>query len=385
MRFAVGAALTGTFSPPAAVGTFLWLALGGLAIGVAVTWGTTVAKNLISRHFGEETGSQILVSLLIPFGAYLLAEELHCSGILAAVAAGISMSYAEQTGRALPVTRVRRVAAWDLLQFSANGIIFVLLGEQLPQILIRAEALVQDVGHRQSLWLLSYVMAMTVALAVLRFVWVWASLRFTLFRAGQRGEHPRAPSWRLIAATTLAGVRGAITLAGVLTLPLTLTDGTPFPGRDLAIFLAAGVIIFSLAAASVALPYLLKGLQLPPEPSYQEEEDRARVAAAEAAIAAIEHALRERGEGRSNADVYTDTGARLMELYRQRIRGYSRIGEEGVEARKADMIERKLRLAGLRAERAELYRAVRNNEVSDELGRRLVREVDLQEARFGPD
>jgi len=385
MRFAVAAALTGTFSPTGAVGTFLWLALGGVAVGIAVTWGTTVAKNWVSRHFGEETGSQILVSLLIPFGAYLLAEEVHCSGILAAVAASISMSYAEQTGQALPVTRVRRVAVWDLIQFAANGIVFVLLGEQLPQIATRARALVRDTGHSQWVWLAVYAIAVSVALAALRFVWVWTSLRFTLFRTGQRGEHQRVPSWRLIAATSLAGVRGAITLAGVLTLPLTLSDGAPFPGRDLAIFLAAGVIIVSLVAASLGLPYLLKGLKLPPEPSYQEEEDRARIAAAEAAIAAIERALHQRGDDWGDADVYTDVGARIMELYRQRVRGHSRIGQEGIEARKADAVERRLRLAGLRAERDELYRAARNNELSDELGRRLVREVDLQEARFGPE
>ncbi len=269
-------------------------------------------------------------------------------------------------------------------QFSANGIIFVLLGEQLPQIVVRAEALVHDTGHSQAVWLAVYVVAVTVALAVLRFVWVWASLRFTLFRAVRRGERPRIPGWRLVAATSLRGFVAAITLAGVLTLPLTLTNGAPFPGRDLAIFLAAGVIIVSLGAASLGLPYLLKGLKLPPEPSYQEEEDHARIAAAEAAIAAIERALREKGEGRSDADVYTDVGARIMELYRQRIRGRSKIGEEGVEVRKADAIERKLRLAGLRAERDELYRATRRNELSDELGRKLVREVDLQEARFGP-
>jgi CPA1 family monovalent cation:H+ antiporter len=106
MRFAVAAALTGTFSLVDAFGTFLWVAMGGIALGVGVTWIVTVAKNWVSQHFGEETGSQILISLLIPFGAYLLAEHLHCSGILAAVAAGVTMGYVEQTGQALAVTRV---------------------------------------------------------------------------------------------------------------------------------------------------------------------------------------------------------------------------------------------------------------------------------------
>src|ERR1700716_765754 len=300
MRFAVAAALTGTFSLVDAFGTFLWVAIGGIALGVGVTWIVTVAKNWVSRHFGEETGSQILISLLIPFGAYLLAEHLHCSGILAAVAAGITMGYVEQTGQALAVTRVRRSAVWDTVQFAANGIIFVLLGEQLPQIITGAAQVVRETGHHEPVWLLIYVVAINCALAAMRFLWVWTSLRFTLFRAALKGQKPVVPSWRLVAATSLAGVRGTITLAGVLTLPLTMYDGSAFPARDLAIFLAAGVIIVSLIAASLSLPYLLQGLKLPPEPSQQEEEDRARVAAAEAAIQAIEQAQHDMGEGRGD-------------------------------------------------------------------------------------
>ena len=383
MRFAVAAALTGTFSPVNAFGTFLWVAIGGIALGVGVTWIVTVAKNWVSQHFGEETGSQILISLLIPFGAYLLAEHLHCSGILAAVAAGITMGYVEQTGQALAVTRVRRSAVWDTVQFAANGIIFVLLGEQLPQIVAGAAQVVHETGHHEPVWLLIYVVAISCALAALRFLWVWSSLRFTLFRAALKGQKPVVPSWRLIAATSLAGVRGTITLAGVLTLPLAMSDGSAFPARDLAIFLAAGVIIVSLIAASLSLPYLLQGLKLPPEPSQQEEEDRARVAAAEAAIQAIEQAQHDMGEGRGDTDLYADAGARIMELYRQRIDGRSKTGEERALARRMDEIERKLRLAGLRAERTELYRIARSHKLSDETARKLVREIDLLEARFG--
>jgi CPA1 family monovalent cation:H+ antiporter len=382
MRFAVAAALTGSFSVVAAFGTFLWLATGGIAIGVIVTWVVTIAKNWVSRQFGEETGSQILISLLIPFGAYLLAEYLHCSGILAAVAAGITMSYAEQSGQALPVTRIRRSAVWDLVQFTANGVIFVLLGEQLPQLFDGAASVVRETGHYASVWLLIYVVAINLALAALRFLWVWTSLRFTLFRAHLKGENPYVPSWRLIAATSVAGVRGAITLAGVLTLPWTMNDGSPFPARDLAIFLAGGVIILSLVAASIALPFLLKDLQLPPEPSHRAEEDRARIAGAEAAIRAIEQAQHDMGEGQNDTDLYTDAGVRIMALYRQRIDGRSKVGQEAELAQKIDDIERRLRLVGLRAERAELYRIARGRQLPDEITRKLVREVDLLESRF---
>jgi len=366
--------LTGTFSAVDAFGTFLWISTGGIAIGVGATWIATVAKNWVSQRFGEETGSQVLISLLIPFGAYLLAEHLHCSGILAAVAAGITMSYVEQSGQALPVTRIRRSAVWDLVQFTANGIIFVLLGEQLPQLFTGAARVVRETGHYEPVWLVADVVAMTLALAALRFLWVWTSLRFTLFRVALKGQRPYIPSWRLIAATSLAGV---------LTLPLTMNDGSAFPARDLAVFLAAGVIIVSLVLASVSLPYLLKNLELPPEPSRQEQEDLARVAAAEVAIQAVEQAQHDMGEGRSDADLYSDAGVRIMELYRQRIDSRSKTGKEAALARKIDEIERKLRLAGLRAERTEFYRLARARQLSDETARKLVREVDLLESRFG--
>ena len=203
MRLAVAAALTGTFSLPDAFVTFLWLAIGGIVIGTGVTWGVTRAKNWLSRYFGEDTGSQILVSLLIPFASYLLAEHLHCSGILAAVAAGITMSYAEQSGQALAVTRVRRSAVWDTVQFTANGIIFVLLGEQLPQIVSGAARVVQDTGHHDPAWLVVYVVAINLALAALRLLWVWTSMRFVLFRAARQGKTMATPSWRLVVATSL--------------------------------------------------------------------------------------------------------------------------------------------------------------------------------------
>jgi len=112
----------------------------------------------------------------------------------------------------------------------------------------------------------------------------------------------------------------------------------------------------SLVAASFGLPFLLKGLELPPEPSQQEEEDLARIAAAEAAIRAIEQAQHHIGEGRGDADLYTDAGVRIMELYRQRINGRSTTGKEAFLTRKIDEIERRLRLTGLRAERTEIYR-----------------------------
>lgn len=382
MRFAVAAAVTGAFSLQEAVGSFLWVALGGLAIGVGVTWSVTKLKNWIINKLGEDTSVQILVSLLIPFGAYLLAEHFHCSGILAAVSAGVTMSFSEQTGQALAVTRVRRAAVWDTVQFALNGVIFVLLGEQMPSIMARAAETVRVTGHHEPWWLIVYVLAITAALAALRFVWAWFSLKWNMARAMRRGQPAPAVSWRLIAATSVAGVRGAITLAGVLTLPFALADGTPFPARNLAIFLAAGVIIVSLVLASIVLPRLLKNLELPPEPSHQNEIDNARVEAAQAAITAIEQAQHDMAEGRADADLYIDASGRIMELYRQRIDSRRQEPEVLELNRRIDLIERQLRLAGLRAERDTIFKLARARRLDDESARKLVREIDLLEARY---
>jgi CPA1 family monovalent cation:H+ antiporter len=383
LRFAVAATLTGAFSVTDAALNFVWLALGGLAVGAAVTISVTRAKNWVSKRFGEDTGSQILISLLIPFGAYLLAEYLHCSGILAAVAAGVTMSFVEISGQALAATRVRRNSAWDTIQFTANGIIFVLLGEQLPVILSGARATVQLTGHDSPWWLAVYVVVIAAGLAALRFTWVWISLQLTLFRRHRRESASfRTPPWRLVAAMSFAGVRGAITLAGVLTIPLTLNDGSPFPARDLAIFLAMGVIILSLLAASLGLPLVMRGLVMPPQPSRQAEEDKARISGAEAAILEIERVQHSQAAGRRDADLYASAASRVMDVYRERIERRSQEGEAAREARLQDRIERDLRLAGLRAERNAIFQIARDRRISSETATRLVRELDLLEARY---
>jgi Na+/H+ antiporter len=381
-RFAVVAAVTGAFSLPAATLTFIWVAAGGVLIGTAVTFVMLSAKAWVTRRLGEHSGSQVLVSLLIPFAAYEAAENLGCSGILAAVAAGITMSYAELSGAALAVTRMQRAAVWDTVQFALNGMVFVLLGELLPAIFSEALAVVQQSNRDSPWWLAIYVLAINLGLATLRFIWVWVSLQLAYFFATRRGTTPRPkPSWRLVAAMSVAGVRGAITLAGVLTLPITLSPGVPFPVRDLTIFLAAGVIILSLTAASVLLPHLLQGLHLPSESAEDADEDLARTAAARAAIRAIEEAGHEMATSHIDADLYTEAATRVMELYRRRLEGQLS-GENAARVRRTSAIERKLRLAGLKAERDALFRLARANKLSDTKSRALVRELDLQEERF---
>ncbi|HEX6997218.1 MAG TPA: Na+/H+ antiporter [Gammaproteobacteria bacterium] len=380
-RFAVAAAVTGTFSLGAAALTFVQLAVAGVAIGVAFTFGVIWLKWWIGRRLGEESGSQVLISLLVPFGAYELAEHVGGSGILAAVAAGITMSYIELTGRVGAATRVQRAAVWDTVQFALNGVMFVLLGEQLPSIFAGAMDAVRESNHENPAWLAVYALAINLGLAALRFAWVWVSGRVQVWLARARGAGPvEELSLQQVGVMSVAGVRGAITLAGVLTLPLTLPDGAELPARDLAIFLAAAVVILSLIASSILLPRLLRGLDTAGKPA-EDELDRARVAAAEAAIPAIEAALHEMAKGQTDADIYAEAAARVMELYRRRVEGHLG-GENAPRVRQADLIESRLRLAALCAERERLFALARAHVISDYTARKLVRDLDLQEERY---
>ena len=205
-RFAVVAALTGGFSLVSASLTFAWMAAAGLGLGVAITLAVSHVQGWLFQRFGDESGAPILISLLIPFGAYLLAESIHASGILAAVAAGVTMSHVELSGRAQATTRVQRAAVWNTVQFALNGIMFVLLGEQLPAMLRGAAASVGESGHGNPWWLAVYALAIDLGLALLRFLWVWVSLSLTLFKA-RRPAMPSAPA--AIAASSPARRAGA--------------------------------------------------------------------------------------------------------------------------------------------------------------------------------
>lgn len=385
-QFAVAAVLTGSFSLKSASLTFLWVALIGLASGILFTLAIAFVQQRLTRRFGEEGGSTILVNLLTPFGAYLIAEQLDASGILAAVAAGITMSYVDLTSRSMATTRIERTAVWNTIQFTLNGVMFVLLGEQLPSILKSAmsSSAIRETGHQSPWWLLFYALALTAGLVVLRFAWVWIALQFRMWRQRQSGVHTQKPGWRLVLATSLAGVRGAITLAGILTLPFLMPDGGAFPARNLTIFLAASVIVLSLIIASIGLPILLKDLQLPQESTERKREDRARRAAAIAAIEAIqklqEELLQQGGTGEAN--VHADAASRALAVYQRRIHTDEASDTDAQQLRKADAVERELRLAGLRAEREVLLRLARKRLISDATSRRLVREIDLIEALY---
>jgi CPA1 family monovalent cation:H+ antiporter len=158
-------------------------------------------------------------------------------------------------------------------------------------------------------------------------------------------------------------------------------DGKPFPARDLTIFLASAVILLSLLAASIGLPRILSGVHFPEESEESQEEDRAREVAANAAIAAIEKAQIELMSTSVDADLYPQAAGRVIALYKHRLVEHKEV-DEARQFRKLDAAEKALRMSALQAERKAIFNLARHGHISDDISRKLVREIDLSESRF---
>lgn len=250
----------GVFSLTNASLTFVAVALGGLAVGVALSWLVGRLRVWMIARGWDDPATHVVFMLLLPFAAYVLAERLGASGILSAVAAGMMQSWLDLLPRQTS-TRLLNRSVWSLLEFAFNGLIFLLLGLQLPDI-IKAV-----VSHEPTLWpTLFYrcldVLAIFLALVLLRFVWVQSIWRLSVLlrRLRGKGELTQVPTARSCWLLTVGGVRGAVTLAGVMSVPM-LMGAQAFPERDLLIFIAAGVILLSLVSACIALPLLLRGIE----------------------------------------------------------------------------------------------------------------------------
>lgn len=388
LQFAITAALTGTFSLGHASLRFVWVAVGGLACGFMVTWLFGQVRRGIARWSGElDAPSHIALLLLLPFAAYLLAEQAAVSGILAAVAAGMTMNGRMLRRVAAPAvaTRMQGGSVWGMVEFIFNGIIFLLLGLQLPDILARAPDDMREAGGGP-LWCLPlYVVAITLGLIVLRFVWVWVSVRLMYLLAHWRGRPRQALPTRLLWITALAGVRGAITLAGILSLPFVVGDGSPFPARGLMIFLAAGVILCTLVVGAVGLPLLLRRLELPGGDPHLHEERLAREQLVRSAMAAIQARMDARVVEPGDAPERTgQIGTRVMEDYARQWQAADESDRELLrQARHDAAFEHELRACALQAERDTLVRLGRDGTVSDHVLRVLRHELDLVEVSLG--
>ncbi|MGB5825710.1 MAG: Na+/H+ antiporter [Pseudomonas mandelii] len=380
-KFALAAAVTGVFSLANASVTFVLMALGGLAVGVALSWLVGRLRSWMIARGWDDPATHVVFMLLLPFAAYVLAERLGASGILSAVAAGMMQSWLDLLPRQTS-TRLLNRSVWSLLEFAFNGLIFLLLGLQLPDI-IKAV-----VSHETSLWpTLLYrcldVVAIFLVLLLLRFVWVQSIWRLSVLlrRLRGKGEVTQVPTARSCWLLTVGGVRGAVTLAGVLSVPL-LMGGDAFPERDLLIFIAAGVILLSLIAACIALPLLLRGIEKSPDDKRRNEVRDAWRKTAEAAIHALEVEEAKPADA-AEAALAVELKARIMSEYRHQLEVFNDSAEAQALAFQMDLLERRLRLKALRAQRLELYKLSRHHQIGDDVLREVLGELDLSEANLG--
>jgi Na+/H+ antiporter len=379
-NFAVTAVMLGSFSLSHAAVSFVIVAAGGLAMGAAYGWAFFQLDRYVLARRTDEASIYILLVLLLPYAAYLTADTLGLSGILAAVSSGLTLNLMDPFGGAHGAIRRRTFAIWSTLEFAFNGLIFLLLGLQLPAIVVQGVAL--TVHSRYSPWdLLLLIGIVTLALVTLRFIWVVlaTTLRSGIGRA--RGKQFPIPAFLNICATSVAGVRGAVTLAGILSLPLLLPNGHGFPNRDLLISIAAGVIILSMLLAVVALPPLIKRMPLPESNRVDLEMEIARRVMAEGAIREIETRLPaalDRRQGAARAS-YEEAASRVLADYRLKLQGRDEDDEHQEQAQEDQRAEVALRLRGVRAERAEMRALRQRHAINDEAVQILIEELDLEE------
>jgi Na+/H+ antiporter len=358
-KFAVAAVLTGMFSLTDATVQFAAVSAGGILIGMGVSWVFIRLHPYLGDAFIE-----VLMSMAVPYVAYILAESIHASGVLAVVAAGLFR------GRFSPkiVSAEMRILArsvWNILVFLLNSLIFMLIGMALSQIVERLS------GYSMRELALWSVCVSAVAILV-RILWVFPATWIPRWLSPRLREREKAPPNGELFIEAWCGMRGIVSLAAALALPVTIQSGAPFPHRDLIVFLTFVVIFVTLVGQGLTLAPLILRLKLSSDTSIDDEERHARTDMGQAAIAAVERAA---GEEHVSPAVV----ARVREEFEERLALASADSSTGaVEAAQA----RRLRIAAIRAERAELIRVWQENHISDDVLHHLEEELDYQESRL---
>jgi monovalent cation/hydrogen antiporter len=363
-RVAVAAVVAGSFSLADAGLKFLLGAAGGVAVGLAVGW--IVAE--IRRRITDPQVS-VTISLLTGYAAFVPANAIGASGILATVTAGIYMGV--RGPQILPSrARLEGYFTWDILDFIINAILFVLIGLQL-------HAVIGGLAGYPALTLAGYALAVTAVVVATRLAWLFTVpylIRAVDRRPVQRTRRVGA-RWRL--AVAWSGMRGAVSLAVALALPFTTDTGGPFPKRNLIIFLTFAVIFFTLVGQGLSLPALIHRLGLSDGGADAEEEARARLVATKAALAEI--------DALAGEDWVPDEKVqRMRSVYEHRKRRFAaqagKIEDDGYEDR--SLAYQQMVQLVLAAERAALLRMRGEGRLSNEVMNRILHDLDLEESEL---
>nr|WP_240968236.1 Na+/H+ antiporter [Paenibacillus aquistagni] len=363
-KFAIAAAVTGVFSLAQASVSFVLVAVGGLLAGIVVAQAISWTQVMLRRFGMEDVTIHVIIQILTPFMIYMVAENIGVSGILAAVSGGLVHAIQEErTEKSLVKLHIVSSSTWSILLFVLNGLVFVLLGLQLPDAI--GTIFTDPLYSNKRVFTLIGVIYLL--LFVLRYVWVYLYSRWIL----PENEQDQLPSARYVLITTVSGVRGAVTLAGAFSIPFFLANGEAFPERDLIIFLAAGVILQSLIVASVVLPLITMKSDSSKEQQEEKLEKVTQILGMRAAI----HALHEA----KTPDNALAVGVIIRE-YRQSIRQLSRepyrLGSK--KQLRKQMIE--LRKLALETERQAVKRLLAEEAVEEHTANQLLSILNQSES-----
>jgi CPA1 family monovalent cation:H+ antiporter len=332
----------------------------GLVIGIVVSW---------IERFVDDGPVELVVSVIVPYAAYLAGEEIRASGVLAVVACGLYMSRQSATFFS-PSVRIQVAGAWNALTFVLNGIVFVLIGLQLPYVMAAIH------GEYGLPTLLEYGAIFSVVLIVLRMVWVYPAVKIAgLVRWKKRQEEPL--NSREIFVIGWTGMRGVLALAAAISVPETLANGQPFGSRNLIVFLAFCVILVTLVLQGLSLPSLIRTLGLAGEKGMEPEERYARKVALNETLEFLREKKTEEGEEYSHA--YDD----LIDRYEHRLADVDeKVAQHGKQ--KGKIYRQMLAVAeeAIKTERRTIIRLRDEGLISDDVLRTMEREMDLEESRY---
>ena len=364
LQFAVVALVSGTFSLGQATGRFAIVALGGTALGLVIGF---IAR-WMHRHL-DNPPVQITISLLTPLAAYLLAEQLHVSGVLAVVAAGIYLGW---HGPIILSSRFRlqAYAVWEMVVFVLNGFVFITIGLQLPGIL-------RELGGESLTALIDDALWVSAAAVLIRIGWVFVATYLPRSLSKRLRERDPYPGWRNVAVVAWAGMRGVISLAAAFALPFVLPNGNPFPARNYILFFTFCVILVTLVFQGLTLPLLIRKLRIKDDRSVDEEERKARIEANKAALSLVESMA-------SKGDFSDDAVSRLRAEYDDRLTQLDLCAQsdENCGGGVATPQYERLQQEALNAERQTIIRLRNQHVINDDALRRIQRDLDLAEARL---
>lgn len=367
-RYAIASIVTGGFVFWEASLQFLLVAVGGVAVGLIVGWCLSWAH----KRIHNDATIEVALTILTPYVAYLFAEHIHLSGVLAVVSAGLFLSFRSPEAFSYQ-TRIQANSFWETIEFLLNGFVFILIGMQLPAILA-------DIEHGSLLAALGYGFLITTVAILVRIIWVFPGAYLPVWLS-RRKNRPEPMDWRHVAIISWTGMRGVVSLASALAIPLTLANGEAFPQRDMILFITFCVIFLTLVVHGLSLRILIKFLKIKSDPvKQQEQENLVRRVIAEEAILYIDRNI-------TAPKVEPDVIHRLRSRYEINLRSATENSNElkDLTGKSASLRLRQYAVAQkevINYERAILIQLHKDDKAPTDIMKKIEYELDIEESRI---